>query len=613
MTNYDASAIQVLEDLEHIRKRPGMYIGSADSDGIRQLLKECSDNGIDEFLAGHATELSVVIDSESQVFTVRDNGRGIPIEKHEKTGESTLITVFTNLQSGGKFGKQAYAVSAGLHGVGLKAVNALSEYVEVVVWRRGKAHTQRFERGEPKGTPKRLKSRDKEVTSGTEVTFHPDPEVFGDSKLPLKPCIQSLVHSAHLCPGLKLEITVDGKTKVLKSSGLPDLVSVRAKAHKASHDPIYFESSDKTTQLALLWTDGEGDNWFSACNASATPEGGKHVDGCMKAIHDVLSPYAKRKKVDARDLVDGLFGAVHVLVSDPLFKSQTKEALANKEVLQRTYDAVYPAVKAFFDKNKKLADSIVARAVEAKKVRDRYKQMRAHMGQVSVKKDKVGVLPDKLVEAEDCPPDQRELFIVEGDSAGGSAKNARLDFQEVLPLRGKIPNGAQKSGAAFFKNAEISAMLTAIGVTIDPKSKKADLSNLRVGRVLLLMDADDDGYHITTLVLTFFALWMPELIEAGKVYIVDSPLFVGQYQDKKWFAHTLKELEALSGKPSSKMLVTRMKGHGESDVEDVRRYAMEPSTRRLYQVSLGENDDQVILKLMGSDSAGRKELLGIEV
>jgi len=287
--------------------------------------------------------------------------------------------------------------------------------------------------------------------------------------------------------------------------------------------------------------------------------------------------------------------------------------LANKEVLQRTYDAVYPAVKAFFDKNKKLADSIVARAVEAKKVRDRYKQMRAHMGQVSVKKDKVGVLPDKLVEAEDCPPDQRELFIVEGDSAGGSAKNARLDFQEVLPLRGKIPNGAQKSGAAFFKNAEISAMLTAIGVTIDPKSKKADLSNLRVGRVLLLMDADDDGYHITTLVLTFFALWMPELIEAGKVYIVDSPLFVGQYQDKKWFAHTLKELEALSGKPSSKMLVTRMKGHGESDVEDVRRYAMEPSTRRLYQVSLGENDDQVILKLMGSDSAGRKELLGIEV
>lgn len=611
--SYTAESIQVLEDLEHIRLRSGMYIGSQDADGIRHCLKEVFDNSVDEYLAGHASSIEVEIDTQNHVFRVLDDGRGIPVEKHKKTGESTLTTVFTNLQAGGKFEKQAYAVSAGLHGVGLKATNALSEWLLARVWRSGLCYEQRFERGKQQAPePKLNKSLNSRGRSGTEVMFLPDSMIFGDHRIDTARVAQWLEETSYLCPGLKIRYLIDGSERLFESGGLCDLVSSRAAGTQALHAPILIEDKDRKVSTSLLWTESEGENWFSACNASSTPEGGKHVDGVLKAIHETLSPFAKKKALDAKDLVDGLYAAVQVLVSEPKFKSQTKDRLLNAEVRDEVYSFVYPRLKAFFDQNKKVADKIVSRALELKKARESYKKLRQAIGQATVKRDARGVLPDKLVEAMHCTPEERELFVVEGDSAGGSAKIARdPKYQEVLPLKGKIPNAAQTPPDKLFQNTEISSLIKAIGIGLGPKGKGTDLTNLRVGKVLLLTDADHDGSHIASLVLTLFCTWMPDFVRKGYLYVVDSPLFVGVHRDSRWYAHTLQELEELSGRRASDMQVTRMKGHGEADAASLKYYAMSPASRKLWKISLGPNDQEIILSLMGSDSTARKTLLGL--
>lgn len=613
---YDASSIDVLEDLEHVRKRPGMYIGSQDADGIRQILKEVVDNSIDEWLAGYATEITVEVDDATEwgrAFRVLDNGRGIPIEKHAKTKESTLITVFTNLQAGGKFKKDSYAVSAGLHGVGLKATNALSKWLLATVWRKGYCYEQMFARGEPKTKkPRANKARNSRGRSGTEIVFEPDPEIFGDHVVNVGDVRSWLEETSHLCPGLKITLIIEGKFTTFKSSGLGHLVKTRAGDAAPLHEPLEFTSSDRRVSAAFLWTEGEGENWFSACNASFTSEGGKHVDGAMKAIEDVLKPYAKRKRLDKRDLVDGLFAAVQVLVSEPQFKSQTKDKLLNSEVRDEVYAFVYPQLKAYFDTNKKLAEAIVARALQLRKARESYKKLREVVNKTTVKKNSRGILPDKLVEAMRCSVQERELFVVEGDSAGGSAKKARdPDYQEVLPLRGKIPNAAKWALPKLLGNEEISALLKATGAQIVPKSRAVDMTNVRIGKLLLLMDADPDGQHITSLVLTFLSTWMADFVKAGYVYVVDSPLFVGMYQGQRWYGHSLEDLERQSGKPSSKLQISRLKGHGEASAQELRHYAMNPETRKLWKISFGDNDQELILSLMGSDSTSRKTLLGL--
>jgi DNA gyrase/topoisomerase IV subunit B len=612
-SNYGASSIQVLEDLEHVRKRPGMYIGSQDSDGIRQILKEVVDNSVDEWLAGHATHLEVDIDTASHTFRVLDDGRGIPVEKHAKTKESTLITVFTNLQAGGKFEKDSYAVSAGLHGVGLKATNALSEWLLARVWRKGHCFEQRFERGDVKTKrPQRNKALNKRGRHGTEILFHPDPQIFGEHRVSVAEVSRWLEETSHLCPGLKISLIVDGEVTSLKSAGLERLVRLRAHGVKVLHAPVVVQSPDRVVSAAFLWTESEGEDWFSACNASATSEGGKHVDGAMKAIEEVLKPYAKRKKLDKRDLVDGLFAAIQVLVSEPQFKSQTKDKLLNAEVRDEVYSFVYPRLKAYFDSNKKLAEAIVSRALQLRKARESYKKLREVANKTVVKKNSRGILPGKLVEAMRCTPEQRELFLVEGDSAGGSAKSARdPKYQEVLPLRGKVPNAARKSLAQCLGHEEIGALLKALGVQIIPKPMSVDMTNVRVGKLLLLMDADPDGQHITSLVLTFLSMWMADFVKEGYVYVVDSPLFVGVHKNQRWYAHSIESLEKQSVMASSKLQISRLKGHGEASPPELRHYAMNPETRKLWKISFGENDRELILSLMGSDSTSRKVLLGL--
>lgn len=614
--SYNASSIQVLEDLEHIRLRPGMYIGSQDSEGVRQILKELVDNVLDEWMEGHATTLSVDIDTEAHTFRVIDDGRGIPIETHAKTGESTLTTVFTNLQAGGKFSKDSYAISVGLHGVGLKATNALSDVLVARVWRKGHCYEQEFHKGDPTTKkPRRNKKLNKRGKHGTDIFFHPDEEIFGNSRIDIPAVTRWLEECVHLCPGLSLNLLVDGEVKrKLQSGGLGHMVADMASRgkHAGMHAPVVVSSEKGEVSASFLWSEGEGDHWFSACNASSTPEGGKHVDGCLKAVGAALGPYTKKRKVDAKDLVDGLYAAVHVLVAEPQFKSQTKSRLLNNEVRDSVYDIVYPQLKSFFDQNKKLAEKIVARASQIRKARDSYKKLRQAINKKVVKKDTKGVLPDKLVEAMHCKPEHRELFLVEGDSAGGSAKLARdPEYQEVLPLKGKIPNAIQRADSLVMKNSEISSIITATGVRLGEDGTFSDLSNLRVGRVLLLMDADPDGLHISSLTLSFFCKWIPDLVRAGKLYIVDSPLFLGTYKGKQWFSHSLEELEKEVGVSASKMHVSRIKGHGEVNYPVLRRYAMDPSTRKLWKISLGDDDTDVMFSLMGPDSSGRKSLFGL--
>lgn len=587
------------------------------------VVHNCVDNSIDEWQAGHATEITVEINTEDHTFLVLDDGRGIPIEKHPKTKESTLITVFTNLQAGGKFEKESYETSVGLHGVGLKATNALSEWLKAAVWRKGYCHEQEFERGEPLSKkPKPNRGRNERGRTGTEVTFTPDPEIFGEHRVRVADVRTWLEETSHLCPGLKITLHVGSEsgvdTTTFKSTGLGHLVKRQAKKAKPLHEPLAFTSNGRKIMAAFLWTDsGEdeesmGEHWFSACNASSTAEGGKHVDGAMKAIEDVLKPFAKSKRLDKRDLVDGMFAAVQVLVAEPQFKSQTKDKLLNDDVKKEVYAFLYPQLKAFFDTNKKLAEQIVARALHLRKARESFKKIRAAIGKTTVKKTARGVLPDKLVEAMHCKPEKRELFLVEGDSAGGSAKSARdPKYQEVLPLRGKIPNAAQWTLAKLLGNEEIASMLTATGVQITARGKEVDLTNVRIGKLLLLMDADPDGQHIASLVLTFFAKWLPDFVKEGYVYVVDSPLFVGSYKGQRWYSHTVEGLETQSGMASTKLQISRLKGHGEASAAELRHYAMDPDTRKLWKISFGDDDRELILSLMDKDSTSRKLLLGL--
>jgi len=614
---YDENSIEVLEDLEHIRKRPGMYIGTVDHTGIFQLLKECVDNSVDEYLAGrYATYIQVIIDTGNQIFQVSDNGRGIPLGKHPKTGISTLTTVLTNLQAGGKFDQQTYAISAGLHGVGLKATNALSEWLLAHVWKKNKCYVQSFSRGQYTKKPIRDPDYDNQQWS-TQIAFHPDSLIFKNHRLDVSSVRKWLQETSHLCPGLKIELVVDGNSEIFVSGGLGQLVMEQASSNnvKLSHDPIVYISEDNTIQLSLVWAlqdeDIVGTGWWSFVNASSTREHGTHVIGVKNAIAESLKTYTKTK-LDLRDIMDGLYAAVHVLVKEPQFASQTKDSLLNSDITDIVYNAVFPFLRAYFDSNKAIATQIVERAIQLKEARESYKRKRNAINKVTIKKGARGLLPDKLSEAPFCKAEDRELFIVEGDSAGGGARKARnADFQEVLPLRGKIPNSARWSVEKLLDNKEIAAMITAIGAKITGDNESNDLRKMRVGKVMLLMDADFDGDHIVSLVLTFFAVWLPELIEQGMIYVVDSPLFVGLYKDNRYFGHTLKDLSQKAGVDTSKMQVSRLKGHGESAWAELKEYAMDPETRKLWKVEYTEDDHDIILSLMGAESEARKVLLGI--
>jgi DNA gyrase subunit B len=622
---YNADSMTTLSGMEHIQKRPSMYIGGTDAAGMFHLFKEAFDNALDEAQNGYAKRVWVTLADDGKSVTVRDDGRGIPVEKNKKTGESALTMALTRLQTGGKFDSKSYSTSAGLHGVGVKATNALSTELIATVWRDGGCWQQKFAKGKPTTAVKPVKV--KGPKHGTEITFTPDPAVFkGVGAFDVKQIKSFLSAAAHLCSGLSITFTYKGKViEYLSKEGLGGYVIELAKKSgvKLQHDPMVFESKDGTVRVGLAWstwTDEAQNCLQGIVNLSLTPEGGTHVNGFRKAV--VNSLRGAVNKVDARpdDLLDNLFAVIAVEVKDPKFKGQTKGALGNSE----TEKVVYDYLKEFLDeqftkgKGRKLAKAVCERAKSLKKLHEESKKLRSAANSLSVVKNERGQLPEKLAaSARECPANLRELFVVEGQSAGGTAKGARNRFfQEVLPLKGKIVNAARTTVAKTMENDEVQSLVKSIGIKLDLRdSKKNDLSHMRVGRICLLMDADPDGQHISSLVLTFIIERCPQLIEQGYVYIVRSPLFRGVSKDgkKHWFADSIQDLESKSGKKSSSINVSRLKGHGEADEEELAEYAMNPKTRKFIKIILDKGCVKRIKMVMGEDARARKELLGLEV
>jgi DNA gyrase/topoisomerase IV subunit B len=614
---YDESNIDILEGLEPIRKRPEMYIGSVDADGLHHILKEVVDNAVDEYLDGNVTHLGVKLDTAAQTVVVADNGRGIPVKIHPKAKIPTLTAVFTLLNSGGKFGKGAYTgTSVGLHGIGVKATNALSERLSVWTRREGETYCQEFARGVP---VHELRVSDKKLKAGTRVMFRPDFEVFKGQKFNPTRIRDLLSTTAHLCRNLTVEYLVDGASeKFCSEGGLVDLLRDLTKESSSLHDPVVIESA--TADLAFCWTDREGgESWRSFVNVSPTPEHGTHVKGAKRAIQEVLLSYAEPKhgKLRGEDLRDGLVGVIHAKVVGPKFSSQTKLSLVNAETEEAVVELVQQHLRRFATANPQVIKQIIERAVQLRDAKQKFRAQQQAIKHVKVAKGARGILPGKLCEAPDCDPEDRELFIVEGDSAFGSAKDARLKkryqdrevmYQEILPLRGKSLNAAKGDLEEVMNNKELSSIAQAIGTGVEPSF---DLRKCRCGSVFILADADPDGKHITSLILAFFALHMPQLIDAGRVNVILAPLFRGISANQTAYGDTIEEVKQRLGNVKNVRL-SRFKGLGEANPEDLESFAMSPKGRKVYKVEWGgEEDKDLVLRYMGEGTAARKELLGV--
>lgn len=613
---YDASSIQILDGLEHVRIRPEMYIGDTGVDGLHHLLKEVVDNAVDEHLDGHVTDIAVVLDTETQTVEVYDNGRGIPVEVHEKAKIPTVTAVFTKLHAGGKFNKKTYTGAVvGLHGIGVKAVNALSMNLDVWTARDGKVHHQQFSRGEPQGG---LVIAKRKFKRGTVVRFSPDIEVFGTAEFSPSRIAKWLGEISYLCSGLKISFIVDGGEPQIffSKNGLRDLLDSLSSSIEASflHDPLITKTKD--FELALVWTDYEGEFWRSFVNVSSTPEHGTHVHGVKQSIMRTLNGQSKIRH-RGEDLRDGLVAVVHAFVPEPKFRGQTKTRLENKDVSNLIADQVDEIFKGFMLNNKDAIKDILTRAGRLREARQKFRAQQKAIKGTKVARGARGILPGKLCEAPDAPSSERELFLVEGDSAFGTVRDARIQkkirgrtvhFQEVFPLRGKLVNAARRDELEkVLKNEEIKNIVLALGTGV---GAAFDLTRIRYRAIYILMDADPDGRHISALLLSFFAQFMSDLIAEDKLRVVLNPLFMGVSKDKRVYGDTIAAVKKRLG--NAKYRIQRFKGLGESDAKDLRTYAMDPETRRVMRVQWdGEDDRQLVLRYMGMDSSARKEILNI--
>lgn len=638
---YNADSIKHLEGMTHIRARPGMYIPNTASEGLHHLLWEATDNAVDEFLAGHNRELHVTLDPAKTLATVRDAGRGIPVEKHPKFKVPTLEAIFTNLHTGGKFDRDAYAISGGLHGVGMKATCALSETMTATTVRGGKTYAVDYARGK---VVKKLYSVKKTFPSGTEITFHPDHEIFG-KKLTFDPdtVADRLKGIAFLCPGLKVTLTVGKKvTDFTSKDGLSGLLrkNLGRKEKPAFDEPISFSTTFEVETQAgvkthaidasLWWTSGDGEGWFTYVNMINVPDGGTQVTGAKRAIVTVLKKHAEEEGLSGEDFRDGLRCVFHFKLSNPHFEGQAKNRLNNPECASHAQEHFTAAIKKWAKSHSSEVSKLIERASAMAEARRAYKARR-RIGTESAYADKAGrgALPDKLVVAPRAKPADRELFVVEGDSAGGSAKQSRdswhdkkiVDHQEILPLRGKVPNAARFGITPgelekLFENNEISSLVRSIGAGHDvmERGESCDPSRARVGKVILLMDADPDGGHIASLLLTFMIRFLHPLIDKGMVWVAVPPLFMARWPRGRAFADSQEEARAnalKAGAGEKSIQIQRFKGLGEMNPEQLCETALAPATRRLIQVSSEEGDLAQIIELMGKDVTARKELLGV--
>lgn len=615
---YSEEQIQVLEGLEAVRRRPGMYIGSTSSRGLHHLVYEIVANSIDEALAGRCTEINIVIRKDNSVM-VSDNGSGIPVGPHPKLGIPTVEVVHTILHAGGKFGTGAYTVSGGLHGVGASVVNALSEYLIVEVKRNGKIYRQRYERGKTV-TPLEIIGETNET--GTTTIFKPDPEIFDEAEFDLEYMITRYREMAFLNGGIKINLTDERpEEKVVKNlcyeGGIVSFVQYMNKNKEVLHEvPIYLtgEKESSVVELAMQYNTGYVENIYSYANNIATTEGGTHLTGFKTAITKVLNDYARKynylkenEKLMGEDAREGLTCVLSVKLLEPQFEGQTKTKLGNSEIRGLVESIVNTKYAAFLEENPQVARMIMDKCIGAARAREAARKARDLTRRKNALESTT--LPGKLADCQERDPAKCEIFIVEGDSAGGSAKQGRdRRFQAILPLWGKMLNVEKARVDVVYGNDKLMPVVTALGTGI---GEDFDISKLRYYKVIIMADADVDGSHIRTLLLTFFFRYMKELIERGHVYIARPPLFKVSKGKEEFYAYSEKEITKITeekGWDKKTCTIQRFKGLGEMSAEQLWETTMNPETRTMLRVEV-ENSysaDEIFTTLMGDKVEPRK-------
>jgi len=630
--DYGASSIQVLEGLEAVRKRPSMYIGDTGAKGLHHLVYEVVDNSIDEALAGYCTHIEVTINTDNSI-TVSDNGRGIPVDMHEKEGKSALEVVMTVLHAGGKFDKGSYKVSGGLHGVGVSCVNALSTLLHVEVYRNGKIYMQEYSCGIPQFDVKEIGTS---THTGTSVTFHPDKDIFHETVYQYSILAARLRELAYLNAGIHLQLTdmrvlnENGEPKLelfYSTEGLREFVRYIDSSREPLIQDVIHISTEKygtPVEIAMVYNTSYSENLHSYVNNINTIEGGTHVAGFRTALTRTLKKYAEDNKllekakieINGDDFREGLTAVISVKVAEPQFEGQTKTKLGNDEVKGMVDKAVGEALGNYLEEHPNEAKTIVQKVILAATARNAARKARELVQRKSPLSG--SGLPGKLADCSSKDPSLSELFLVEGDSAGGSAKSGRdRQFQAILPLRGKILNVEKAMFHKAFESEEIRNIYTALGVTIgtEEDSKALNMSKLRYHKVVIMTDADVDGSHIATLILTFFFRYMKELIENGYVYIATPPLYLckkGKVAEYCWTEEQrLRFIELYGGGNEGGISQQRYKGLGEMNPEQLWDTTMNPENRTLRQITIDNaaEADQIFSMLMGDDVAPRREFI----
>ena len=624
-TEYGADQIQILEGLEAVRKRPGMYIGSTSSRGLHHLVYEIVDNAVDEALAGFCTEIQVTINPDNSI-TVIDNGRGIPVGINHKAGIPAVEVVFTILHAGGKFGGGGYKVSGGLHGVGASVVNALSDWLEVEICHEGKVYRQRYEKGHVVYKLKVVDECDPEKT-GTKVTFLPDETIFEDTVFDYDTLKQRFREMAFLTKGLRISLTdlrdEEPKERVFHyEGGIKEFVQYLNRSKTPLYEQIIYCEGTKDNvevEVAMQHNDSYTDNTYGFVNNITTPEGGTHVVGFRNAITKTFNDYARKNKLlkdsepnlSGEDIREGLTAIISVKIEDPQFEGQTKQKLGNSEARGAVDSIVSSQLQIFLEQNPAIGKSIVEKSVMAQRAREAARKARDLTRRKSALEGMS--LPGKLADCSDKDPSKCEIYIVEGDSAGGSAKTARdRATQAILPLRGKILNVEKARLDKIYGNAEIKAMITAFGTGIHDDF---DISKLRYHKIIIMTDADVDGAHISTLLLTFLYRFMPELIKQGYVYLAQPPLYKLEKNKKVWYAYSDEELAKIISEVGRDQnnKIQRYKGLGEMDAEQLWDTTMDPQHRILRRVTMDDETsselDLTFTTLMGDKVEPRREFI----
>ncbi|MEE1243493.1 MAG: DNA topoisomerase (ATP-hydrolyzing) subunit B [Frisingicoccus sp.] len=621
--NYSADQIQILEGLEAVRKRPGMYIGSTSSKGLHHLVYEIVDNSVDEALAGYCNTIRVTVNPDNSI-TVVDNGRGIPVDIQEKAGRPAVEVVFTILHAGGKFGGGGYKVSGGLHGVGASVVNALSEWLEVVVCKDGKKYKQRYERGKVMYDLQEIGETDK---NGTQVTFKPDAEIFEETVYDFEILKERLRETAFLTKGLKIILIDNREEKPVErifhyEGGIKEYVEYLNRPHDVLYpEIIYCEGvkDDVYVEVAMQHNNSYTENCYSFVNNIITPEGGTHLMGFRSALTKTFNDYARKNKLlrdsepnlSGEDIREGLTTIISIKIGEPQFEGQTKQKLGNSEARGAVDSIVSERLMIFLEQNPNVGKMIAEKAVLAQRARDAARKAR----DLTRRKTALETmsLPGKLADCSDKDPANCEIYIVEGDSAGGSAKTARSRAtQAILPLRGKILNVEKSRLDKILVNNEIKAMITAFGTGIHDDF---DISKLRYHKIIIMTDADVDGAHIATLLLTFLYRFMPELIKQGYVYLAQPPLYKVEKNRRVWYAYSDNELNDILNEigRDQNNRIQRYKGLGEMDAEQLWETTMDPERRILLKVTMDDAKkaalDDTFTTLMGDKVEPRREFI----